>query len=63
MFKYYTMNQVVLPLDLEIKLKENDIAFAIHDLIESIPEEAFEDFVRQTGRPAYHPRMMLKINL
>jgi len=29
MFKHYTMNQVVLPLDLEIKLKENDIAFAI----------------------------------
>jgi len=57
------MNQVVLPLDLEIKLKENDIAFAIHDLVESIPEEAFEDFVRQTGRPAYHPRMMLKIIL
>lgn len=63
MFKHYTMNQVVLPLDLEIKLKENDIAFAIHDLVESIPEEAFEDFVRQTGRPAYHPRMMLKIIL
>lgn len=27
MFKHYTMNQVVLPLDLEIKLQENDIAF------------------------------------
>jgi transposase len=63
MFKHYTMNQVVLPLDLEIKLKENDIAFAINDLVESIPEEAFEDFIRQTGRPAYHPRMMLKIIL
>ncbi|WP_240613706.1 IS1182 family transposase, partial [Pueribacillus theae] len=63
MFKHYTMNQVVLPLDLEIKLKENDIAFAINDLVESIPEEAFEDFLRQTGRPAYHPRMMLKIIL
>ncbi|WP_246516996.1 IS1182 family transposase, partial [Lederbergia ruris] len=63
MFKHYTMNQVVLPLDLEIKLKENDIAFAINDLVESIPEEALEDFIRQTGRPAYHPRMMLKIIL
>ncbi|WP_269409680.1 IS1182 family transposase [Lentibacillus daqui] len=63
MFKHYTMNQVVLPLDLEIKLKENDIAFAINDLVESIPEEVFDDFIRQTGRPAYHPRMMLKIIL
>ncbi|MEW9674568.1 transposase, partial [Lentibacillus sp. L22] len=63
MFKHYTMNQVVLPLDLEIKLKENDIAFAINDLVESIPEEVFDDFIRQTGRPAYHPRMMLKVIL
>ncbi|WP_082195245.1 IS1182 family transposase [Bacillus andreraoultii] len=63
MFKHYNMNQVVLPLNLEIKLKENDIAFAINDLVESIPEEAFEDFIRQTGRPAYHPRMMLKVIL
>src|SRR5690625_5665072 len=55
------MNQVVLPLDLEIKLQKNDIAFAIHDLVECIPDEVFEDFVHQTGRPAYHPRMMLKI--
>src|SRR5690625_6203796 len=57
------MNQVVLPLDLEIKLQKNDIAFAIHDLVECIPDEVFEDFVHQTGRPAYHPRMMLKIIL
>lgn len=33
MFQYYNMNQVVLPLDLEIKLKENDIAFHIHHLV------------------------------
>lgn len=63
MFKHYTMNQVILPLDLEMKLKENDIAFAVNDLVESIPDEAFKDFLRQTGRPAYHPRMMLKIIL
>ena len=63
MFKHYTMNQVVLPLDLEIKLDHRDIAYAVHDLVESIPEEAFDSFVRQTGCPAYHPRMMMKIIL
>src|SRR5690554_3501559 len=63
MFKYYTMNQVVLPLDLEIKLQENDIAFAVNDLVESIPNEAFDIFVRQTGCPSYHPRMMMKVIL
>ena len=63
MFQHYTMNQVVLPLDLEIKLQENDIAYTINELVESIPEEAFAGFLRQTGRPAYHPRMMMKIIL
>ncbi|MFD0956672.1 hypothetical protein ACFQ1Y_10250 [Virgibacillus alimentarius] len=29
MFKSYTMNQVVLPLDLEITLQEDDIAYAV----------------------------------
>ncbi|UOR10472.1 MULTISPECIES: IS1182 family transposase [Halobacillus] len=61
MFKQYNMNQVILPLDLEMKLQENDIAYAVHDLVEQIPNEAFAAFLRKTGCPAYHPRMMMKI--
>ena len=52
MFKDYTMNQIILPLDLEVKLHKNDIALSINDLIESIPKAPFEDFVRTTGCPA-----------
>jgi transposase len=63
MFKDYNMNQIVLPLDLEVKLQNNDIAFHVHHLVESIPHEAFEPFLRNEGCPAYHPRMMLKIIL
>ena len=63
MYKDYNMNQLILPLDLEVKLQENDIAFHIHHLVESIPEEAFNPFLRTEGCPAYHPRMMLKIIL
>ncbi|WP_226036725.1 transposase, partial [Aquibacillus saliphilus] len=63
MFKDYNMNQVILPLDLEMKLKENDIAYAVHDLVEQIPDEAFASFLHKTGCPAYHPRMMMKIIL
>lgn len=63
MFKDYNMNQLILPLDLEIKLQENDIAFAVHDSVQSIPDEAFSSFLRETSCPAYHPRMMLKIIL
>ncbi|MFP3489726.1 IS5/IS1182 family transposase, partial [Staphylococcus sp. SIMBA_130] len=56
MFKDYNMNQVILPLDLEMKLQENDIAYAVHELVEQIPDEAFSAFLRDTGCPAYHPR-------
>ena|SRR5699024_4605253 len=63
MFKNSTMKQVILPLNLEVKLDKNDIAFATNDLIQSIPEEYFEDFTLSTGCPAYHPCMMLKIIL
>src|SRR5690625_4390233 len=63
MFKHYTMNQIILPLNLEIKLQENDIAFVVNDLVESIHDRAFDNFLRKTGRPSYHPRMMLKIIL
>ncbi|MGE7675896.1 hypothetical protein ACQKMV_20355 [Lysinibacillus sp. NPDC094403] len=51
MFKDYNMNQLVLPLDLEVKLQKNDIAFHVHCLVESIPPEAFQvqsspDFIK-----------------
>jgi len=57
------MNQLILPLDLEINLPENDIAFSINNLVESIPNNAFDSFLHPTGCPSYHPRMMLKIIL
>lgn len=63
MFKNYNMNQLVLPLDLEVTLQNHDIAFHIHHLVESIPAEAFKSFLRNEGCPAYHPRMMVKIIL
>ncbi len=53
MFKDYTMNQLVLPIDLEVSLQENDIAFHIHYLVESIPKEAFRPFFKNNGCPAY----------
>ncbi len=63
MFKEYNIHQVVLPMDLSYQLQENDMAFAVNDLVESIPEEAFHGFRRSTGCPAYHPKMMMKVLL
>lgn len=63
MYKNYNINQLVLPLNLEIKIQENDIAKHVNNLVESIPKKAFDKYYKETGCPAYHPRMMLKILL
>lgn len=63
MYRDYTMNQVVLPMDLETILPENDLAFAIHAFVKSLPDTAFAGYYQQFGRPQYHPRMMLSILL
>ncbi len=63
MYKEYNINQIYLPLNIEIKLEENDIAFAINQLIESIPDEIYTTYAATTGCPAYHPKMMMKIIL
>lgn len=63
MFKYYNMNDVVLPLDLSHVVEENDVARAVNEMVESIPDEALDVFDQDTGRPAYHPKMMMKVIL
>ena len=63
MYKNYNINQLVLPLNLEIKIQDNDIAKHVNNLVESIPQKAFSKYYKETGCPAYHPRMMLKILL
>ncbi|RSU14835.1 transposase, partial [Vagococcus carniphilus] len=63
MYKNYNMKQVTLSLDLEIYLEKNDIAFAINELVESIPSHVFSVFDHQMGTSSYDPRMMLKLIL
>lgn len=63
MYKNYNMNQLSLSLDLEIYLEKNDIAFAINELVESIPNDVFSVFDHQMGTSSYDPRMMLKLIL
>ena len=63
MFKNYTINQTILPLDMEQYIPETDVAFAINALVEAIPHTLFNQLEQQLGRPAYHPKMMLKIIL
>ncbi|APB30457.1 IS1182 family transposase [Vagococcus teuberi] len=63
MYKNYNTKQVTLSLNLDIYLEENDIAFAIDELVESIPVDVFSVFEHRMGTSSYHPKMMLKLIL
>jgi transposase len=63
MFKNYTINQTTLPLDMEQYISETDVAFAVNALVEAMPQTLFLELEEQLGRPAYHPKMMVKIIL
>lgn len=63
MYKNYNMNQILLPLEIEHKIEKTDIAHAINEFVESIPDTAFDVYYQADGRPSYHPKMMLKIIL
>ncbi|MDN3675997.1 transposase [Flavobacterium paronense] len=58
--KIYTINQTTLPLDMDQFISETDVVFAVHSLVEAIPQKLFHQLEQPLGRPAYHPKMMLK---
>ncbi|WP_414055653.1 IS1182 family transposase [Macrococcus equi] len=63
MYKKYNMQQLNLPLFTDILFEENDIVFFVNDIVESIPDNTFNDFDSKFGASSYHPKMMLKIIL
>lgn len=52
MFKNYNINQVVLPLDLEIKLQENDIAYAVNRFSGKRSRRGIYKFLVWNGLPS-----------
>jgi len=58
MYKDYNMNQLTLPLDIEVMIPDDDIAVAVNEMVESIPEAPFKAFEHDVGASSYHPRMM-----
>ena len=66
-YKYYNYSQsVLIPVSLEEQLMPGTLEFAIHTLVETrLDTSAFEQKYRndETGRPAYDPKILLKIVL
>lgn len=66
-YKYYNYSQtVMIAVDLEKQLTAGSIEYVIHKLVEErVNIKRFEDKLKneQTGRPAYNPKILLKIIL
>jgi transposase len=66
-YKYYDYNQtIMIPIELEKQIIPGTLEYAIHKLVEErINIEPFEKKLRndETGRPAYNPKVMLKVTL
>ncbi len=63
MYKNYNMSQLTLPLDIEVLIPKNDIAYFVNQIVETIPNEEFYEFTHARGASSYHPKLMLKIIL
>ena len=63
MYKDYITGQTALTLNLDFTIPNNHLATVIGWFVDSIPEDVLLGDTAKTGRPAYHPAMMLKILL
>lgn len=63
MYQNYTIGQTALTLNLDFAIPHNHLANTISWFVDSIPEDVLLGNTAKTGRPAYHPAMMLKILL
>ena len=63
MYQNYIIGQTSLSLNLDFSLSSNHIAQVINDFVDTIPNDVLLEKKANTGRPAYHPAMMLKILL
>jgi len=62
-FINYNMDQLILPLDLEIKIPPNHLSRLVHQVVEQIDDKILYRVYPGGGRAAYHPKMMLKVIL
>ena len=61
-FRPYTPNQTLLfPQRIDENIAENDPVRIINAVVDSLNLDCFKKLYKETGRCAYHPKMMLKV--
>ncbi len=57
----YNMDQLILPMDLEMEVPPHHLARVVHQAVENLDESILLQEYKGGGRSSYHPKMMLKI--
>lgn len=60
-FKYYSQAQTLLPFGLDADIPEDHLVRVVNSVVEEIDLSKLCDRYSETGCPAYHPQMMLKV--
>lgn len=63
MYKNYNTAQTSIALNLDFDIPNNHIVRLIDMFVNTIPHNIIETSVATTGRPAYHPAMLMKMLL
>ena len=63
MYQNYSTMETALPLQVTFSIPENHEARLISRFVDAIPQEFLLEDTSRTGRPAFHPAMMLKMCL
>ncbi|MBM9832549.1 transposase, partial [Enterococcus faecalis] len=63
MYKEYNTNQLSLELNLAYDIPMNHEVRLISLFVDSIPRQVLLEEKSHTGRPAFHPAMLLKMTL
>ncbi|EJE10986.1 IS1272, transposase, partial [Staphylococcus epidermidis NIHLM021] len=56
MYKNYNMTQLTLPMETSVLIPTNDISRHVNDIVETIPDNEFDEFRHHRGATSYHPK-------
>lgn len=60
MYTQYAINQTTLPLETDLLSPNNRIIYSIKEVVEDLGDAHYRLIENDFGRPAYHPKVLLK---
>lgn len=61
MYIQYSMNQLCLPMDLEMDIPENHLVRVVNAMVDQLSDTLFAAAYPGGGRHSYHPKMLTKV--